>query len=331
MIYKISLVLFIGLFQCTNTLDSAFAATFTLDGIYNPADDAYSHQYSFPLILDNGTPAGQTELKVGIGSNSDGQTGGANDLFLYFEMPLNLKDMTWGDGTHDDYSESSNDVLNGIIAMNQNTGSEKIKFKWDGSDVEVKLSQRGNGNPSGKNADLQPCSDAGTCVGHELSKDGGGAVIGAATSLDYIMNNFPNQTGQLNLWGDADNSAGANISNSPTLKQVGGEDIYDTVDPAFADWPFHQSWEIQISGNFVPADLPNLLTSSSFFGADFGGNDPSKSNFLLHASPIKDSGKFDVVPNCLPGDCPFETIPEPSALMLMGSLLITLIRTRRVG
>lgn len=327
MIRNKSWVLILGL--CLSGFESTFAATFTLDGIYDPASDAYTHQYSFPLILDDGTPAGQTDLKVGIGSNIDGQTGGPNDLFLYFEMPLNLKDMTWGNGTHDGYSESSNDVLNGIIAMNQNTGSEKIKFQWNGQDVEVKLSQRGNGS-GGKSADLQPCSDAGTCVGHELSKDGSGAVIGAATSLDYIMNNFPNQLGQLNLWGDANNSAGANVSNSPTLKQASGMDIYETVDPALADWPFHQSWEIQISGNFVPADLPNLLADSNFFGADFGGNDPSNSNFLLHASPIKDGAKFDIVPNCLPGDCLFlPIIPEPSTLMLVGCLLVGLCGKRR--
>lgn len=303
------------------------AGTFTLDGVHNPANDAYSHKFVMPLILDNGDVAGTTELKVGIGSNADGVTGGPNDLFVYFEMPLDLKDTTWGTGTHDGYAEGG-DVDDGRIAMNQNTGSEEIEFLWNGEEVEVKLSQRGNGG-GGKDADLTACSNAGTCVGHELKKDGDGAVIGAATSLDYIMNNFPNDQDEFNLWGDANNSAGAMVSNSPTLKQVNGMDIYETVDPAFADWPFHQSWEIQIAGPFDAADLPNLLTDSEFFGADFGGNNPDQSNFLLHASPIKEGGKFDVVPACAPGDCPFEVIPEPSALLLAGLTAMGVATARR--
>lgn len=289
------------------TCTTASAATFTLDGIYDPANDMYTHQFSFDLILDDGTVTGlQTKLKVGIGANADGITGGPSDLFVYFEVPLELKDMTWGTGTHDGYAESSSDVLNGKIAMNQNTGSEKIEFMWDGEEVEVKLSQRGN-PPGGKNVDIQPHSDAGTAIGHELSKDGDGAVLAARTSLDYIMNNFPNNTGELNLWGDSDNSAGAMISNSPELKDdINGDDTYETVDPAFAKWPFHQSWEVQIAGPFTPDDLPNLLTSDDFFGATFG-DDP---NFLLHASPIKRGDKRDIIPMCDdPADCPIEEIP----------------------
>jgi len=316
----------LGLILCLSIIESASAGTFTLDGIYNPANDAYTHQFVFPLILDDGTPAGTTELKVGIGENADPNVGGPDDLFVYFEMPLNLKDTTWGTGTHNGYDPNDDDLVNGIIAMNQNTGSEKIEFLWNGAQVEVKLSQRGNGDAS----DLKDCSNAGTCLGHELKHDGGGAVLGAATSLDYIMNNFPNDPNQFNNWGDLDKNGGAIISNSPALMQdPNGLDIYQTVDPAFADWPFHQSWEIQISGPLTPADLPNLLTSSDFFGADFGGGNPENSNFLLHASPIKAGDKFDVVPDCLPEDCPLEEIPEPSSLALAGCLLFGIACGRR--
>lgn len=308
------------------TFTSASAAVFTLDGIYNPANDMYTHQFNFPLILDDGTPAGTTSLKVGIGENADGVTGGSNDLFLYFEMPLDLKDMTWGDGTHDGYAEGG-DVEGGRIAMNQNTGSEKIEFLWNGEAVKIQLSQRGN-------ADVQAASDAGTAIGHELKEDGDGAVLAARTSLDYIMNNFPNNPGEVNLWGDEEKDGGDSVSNSPTLKQDMGMDIYETVDPAFSHWPFHQSWEVQIGGDFELADLPNLLTAAEFFGADFGGDEPKDSNFVLHASPIKSGDKFDVVPDCEdPADCPIEEIPPMEvptpAAAGMGLVMLAGLATRR--
>ena len=94
--------------------------------------------------------------------------------------------------------------------------------------------------------------------------------------------------------------------------------------PAFADWPFHQSWELQIAGPFVEDDLLDLLIAPEFFGADFGGDNPSDSNFKLHASPIKDGDKFDVVPDGDPEDFTPNAIPEPTtiALLAIGGLLM---------
>lgn len=290
------------------------AALFTVDGIYDAGNDGYTHQYIIPLVLDDGTPAGSTVINVGIGENADGTTGGTSDLFVYAELPLNLKDMTWGTGTHSGYSESSKDVTGGIIAMNQNTGSEKIFFRFDGQDGEIKLSQRGN-------ADLQACSDAGTCVGHEIKDSAGGRIVAANTSLDFIMQNFANDPGQLNLWGDDSKSGGSTVSNSPTI-----DDDYNVVDPAFAAWPWKQSWEFQISGPFQTGDLANLLTDNSFFGSE---------PFTFHASPIKDGEKFDITPDCDP--CTFVEIPpppttevsEPGMTVIFGLGLLSLACIRR--
>ena len=185
--------------------------------------------------------------------------------------------------------------------MNQNTGSEKIFFTFNGHDGEIKLSQRGN-------ADLQACSDAGACVGHELRHAAGGSIVDAATSLDFIMQNFPNNPGQLNLWGDDSKDGGSVISNSPAI-----DSDYNVVDPMFADWPFKQSWEFQIAGSFSASDLPNLLSSTSFFGGEL---------FTFHASPIKDGDKFDIVPDCDP--CVFQEIPnETTDVSEPGMMLIT--------
>lgn len=292
------------------------APTFTVDGIYDPGNDAYSHQFVVPLKLDNGTLVGSTTIKVGIGANADGVTGGSSDLFVYADLPLTLKDMTWGTGTHSGYAESSNDVEGGIIAMNQNTGSEKIFFEFNGQEGEIKLSQRGN-------SDMQACSDAGTCVGHELRRDAGGAIVSAATSLDFIMQNFPNNPGELNLWGDDNKDGGSDVSNSPGIDS--DYNLLPGVDPMFADWPFKQSWEFQIAGNFSASDLPNLLTSTSFFGGEL---------FTFHASPIKDGDKFDIVPNCDP--CTFEEIPtqtaevsEPGTLVIVSFALMALAYSRK--
>ena len=106
---------------------TAVAGTFNLDGGYNPLDDGYTHEFTMPLQLDTGASGGTTKMKVGIGVN--------NNLFVYVDVPLALKDTTWGTGTHTDYVNGK-DVVNGRIAMNQNTGSEKIKFNF-GSAVVV--------------------------------------------------------------------------------------------------------------------------------------------------------------------------------------------------
>lgn len=315
------------------------SSTVTVDGVYNPANDAYSHKFVFPLILDDGTAAGTTSLLVGL--DTPDTNGVSSNLFLYFEVPLEVKDMTWGTGTHLNYDRSSNDVSDdGKIAMNQNTGSEKIAFKWNGSDVEIKLSQRGSTLDGGGKVDsnakmLEAIANNGNVIGHELSKDGGGAVVKARTSLDYIMTNFPNPAGTLEYWGDFEKDATKSSSNSPALDDT---DNYIPADANFADWPFHQSWEVQIAGTFTEGDLAVLLTDPSFFGAQFyeldknGDPDYSKSNFKLHASPTKFGYNADIVPEDDPEDYPIEelqTIPTPSAAVMGLMAMVGLVARRR--
>ena len=192
------------------------ATAFTVDGAFD-LSEGYTETLTATFNLDGGSlPSAEGTLHIG-------RDGALGNIFLLLTVPTAIKDNTYGANTSIGWGTTSH-------AFDKAVGSEKWKFELDvaGTDETVELKLR------------KPPS--------ELKNDGGGAVLGGATSMDFNFALFadPTSVGGIDLTQD-----------SPPLPAPSGtivtdQDQYDFVNGGggtFQDWIFAQQYELGIDGS----------------------------------------------------------------------------------
>jgi hypothetical protein len=159
---------------CVAISGSASALLYVVDGIDTPDDGLFGDDYSTSFTLDTTLSSGGTaSLNVSVGRGDDLSIQ-ENNLFILFEIPTDLIDLTFGDNTSPGW-----EGLTGILEHPHCTGcvhavgSENLIFELDGDRVEIKMKPMPG--KKGGNTDAYD-------FGYE-DKDGEHSSV--STSLDY--------------------------------------------------------------------------------------------------------------------------------------------------
>ncbi|MFT7040553.1 MAG: hypothetical protein ACJAW4_003280 [Paracoccaceae bacterium] len=260
----------------------AFAVV--VDGRYTSSDN-YDWVFDVEATTEDGLVTSTSKLYVS--SNTD-------HLYLFYSVPLELKDMTWsprtgGCCTHDSWTTEQS--LKTVVF------SEFFSFDVGVDTVGMAQGRTGTGELT-----LTP-------------------FVSGQTTYDWLRLNDVEQT----YTGTSTEGKSTDVS-SPILTQTAGSDNYevaagqqgtDTNDPADY-WVFEMGYEFELLRSALPAYNPNVAEGLDSIRGLLG-------NFQYHLSPYKNGTTGTLLTPCIDtNDCPgvrISTVPLPaSMLLLLGSI-----------
>ncbi len=285
----------------------AWATSITADG---KLDSSYQLGFTIPFLDDKGNSIGDGQLYFGLDS-------GGNE-FLYFQLPTNYVDNTYGTQAAFDWSGGHTfDQLYGsdkwgVLDKKSSAGG----FEWNGNSVTFDYIAGVPGScityDKKNNCTKYSISDyrsggVGTALtdGATDKNDGAinagsaGSIVEIATSLEY----------------DFDQYGTTYLADSPAMtSNVSGNISYASA--VAPNWIYSVGYEIEFAaGTFNSADWLDPAKATSLITLGVVHASPSKTNYSTYGTPECFKGCTDV--------------PEPGTLFLFGAGLGALGWARR--
>jgi PEP-CTERM motif-containing protein len=286
----------------------AAAVVITADG---KLDSTYQLGFTIGFLDDKGHSIGDGRLFFGI-------NGSDNTQFLYFQLPKNYVDNTYGTNAAADWDKGHTfDNLYGSDRWGvTNKDGTALGFAWNGNAVTIDYIAGvcGTVDKDGK------CAKSATVTTYRsgglgsvlndgaTDKNDGSVNAGSASSLLEIATSLEYDFAQYGL---------TYLTNSPAMTSNTTTNIsyVSTVAP---NWIYDVGYELQFAaGTFNSSDWLNPTKAYSLI----------TSLGVVHASPSKDDYSSYDTPHCIVGCTP--SVPEPGTLLLLGAGLATLGWARR--